>query len=90
MLYRENVPLAVMSAISLAVLFLFGISEMEMRASQRQHNSCSGSQEIAIAPASLLPSRGPRDLSPPASGPLSTSRLPARIGCTISSTTAIG
>jgi hypothetical protein len=30
--YRENIPLAVMSVISLAILFVFGVSEMTMRA----------------------------------------------------------
>jgi hypothetical protein len=30
--YRENIPLTVMSVISLAVLLLFGISEIAMRA----------------------------------------------------------
>jgi hypothetical protein len=77
MRYRENIPLAVMSVISVAVLFIFGISEMEMRATQRQHNSCSSSQETAIARAWLPASRGP---SPPASVPCPQAAFRARMG----------
>jgi hypothetical protein len=90
MRYRENIPLAVMSAISLAVLFLFGISEMAMRATPRQHDDCGGSQQAAISLAWLLPTFGLTDLSPLSSRPLPTSHLPGPTGCTRSSTTAVG
>jgi hypothetical protein len=45
---RENIPLAVMSVISLAVLFIFGVSELAMRATPRQLNSCGVSQQASI------------------------------------------
>jgi len=90
MRYRENIPLAVMSLISVAVLFLFAVSEMEMRAAPRQHDSCGGSQQTAISPAWPLLSSGLTGSSPPASRPLRTSHLLGLIGCTKSSTTAIG
>jgi hypothetical protein len=88
--HRENIPLAIMTVISLAVLFVFGISEMEMRATPRQHGSCGGSQQVAISTAWPLPSFGLMDLSPPAFLPLHTGPLPARTGRTKSSTTVIG
>jgi hypothetical protein len=56
--YRENIPLAVMSLISLAVLFLFAISEMEMRATPRYHDVCGGSQQTAISPDGCFPHSG--------------------------------
>jgi hypothetical protein len=62
MRYRENIPLAIMSVISLAVLFVFGISEMATRAAAR-HDGCGGSQQAAISPAWSLPSFGLADLS---------------------------
>jgi hypothetical protein len=37
---RENIPLAIMSVISLAVLFVFGFSEMAMLGTQ--HDGCGG------------------------------------------------
>ena len=43
---RENIPLAVMSIVSLAVLFIFGFSEMAMRAAAHQ---VDGSQRTAIS-----------------------------------------
>jgi hypothetical protein len=64
MRYRENIPLAIMSVISLAVLLVFGISEMATRATARQHDGCGGSQQAAISPAWSLPSFGLTDLSP--------------------------
>jgi hypothetical protein len=47
--YRENFPLAVMSVISLAILFLFGVAEVAMRDTQRQHDICGGSRQAAIS-----------------------------------------
>jgi hypothetical protein len=90
MRYRENIPLAIMSVISLGVLFLFGISEMEMRATPLHHDGCGGSQQAAVSPAWLLRSFEPTDLSPPAFRLLPTSPVPGPTGCTRSSTTAIG
>jgi hypothetical protein len=87
---RENIPLAVMCVISLAILFVFGVSEATMRDMPRQHDGCGGPQQVAISPAWPLPSSGLTDLSAPASPPLPTSRLPGLTGCTKSSTTAIG
>jgi hypothetical protein len=87
--YRENIPLAVMGVISLAVLFVFGVSEMEMRATPRQHDRCGGSHLAAISPAWLLRSFEPTDLSPPAFRLLPTSPLSGPTGCTRSSTTAL-
>jgi hypothetical protein len=49
---RKNIPLAVMSLVSLAVLFVFGFSEMEMRDVQRQLDGCGGSRHAAIRPCS--------------------------------------
>jgi ATP-dependent DNA ligase len=52
-----------MSIISLAVLLLFGISEMAMRATPRQHDGCGGSRQAAISPEWPLPPFAPTDLS---------------------------
>jgi hypothetical protein len=58
MRYRENIPLAVMCIISLAVLLIFGISEMAMRATPRQHDGCGASQQAAISPDGCSPHPG--------------------------------
>jgi hypothetical protein len=50
--YRENIPLAVMSVVSLAVLLVFGFSETTLRATPRQLNGCGGSYETVVAPLS--------------------------------------
>jgi hypothetical protein len=87
---RENIPLAVMGIISLAVLFIFGVSEMAMRATPRLHNGCGVSQQAAIPIGWTGDASFPRALSNPAFPPLLPSRLPGPAGCTRSSTTAIG
>jgi hypothetical protein len=85
---RKNIPLAVMSLVSLAVLFVFGFSEMEMRDVQRQLDGCRGSPQTAIPIGWTGDASFPRALSSPAFPPALTSRLPAQAGCTRSSTTA--
>jgi hypothetical protein len=47
--YRENIPLAVMSVISLAILLVFGASETALRATQQQDGGCAWSDEVASA-----------------------------------------
>ena len=47
--YRQNIPLAVMSVISLAILCLFGVAEVAMRDTQRQRYGCGGSRQAAIS-----------------------------------------
>jgi hypothetical protein len=46
MRYRENIPLAVMSVISLAILLVFGASETAVRATP-QDGGCGWSGEVA-------------------------------------------
>jgi hypothetical protein len=70
---RENIPLAIMSIISLAVLFVFGISEMATRAT-------AGSQQAAISPAWSFPSFGLTDLSPVQPIPCQKAPFRARLG----------
>jgi hypothetical protein len=77
MRYRENIPLAVMSVISLGILFLFGVAEVAMRDTQRQHDSCGGSRQAAIS--SELVRNVPAAL-PPCFPPLPSSRLPGPTG----------
>jgi hypothetical protein len=87
---RENIPLAVMSVISLAVLFVFGFSEMAMRDVQRQLDGCGGSQQAAIPIGWTGDASFPRALSSPAFPPPLPSRVSSPAGCTRSSTTVIG
>jgi hypothetical protein len=71
--YRQNIPLAVMSVISLAILCLFGVAEVAMRDTQRQDDSCGGSRQAAIS------SELARTL-PPCFPSLPSSRLPGPTG----------
>ena len=81
---RENIPVAVMSVISLAVLFVFGLSEMAMWGTQ--HDGCS--QQTAISNGWAGDASLPQALSSPAFPPSPPSHLPA--GCTRSSLTNLG
>jgi hypothetical protein len=47
--YRENIPLVVMSVISLAILLVFGASETALR-TMPQQDGCGPSEQVAIAP----------------------------------------
>jgi hypothetical protein len=47
--YRENIPLAVMSVISLAILLVFGASETALRSMPQQDGGCAWSDEVAAA-----------------------------------------
>ena len=76
---RENIPLAVMSAISLAILFLFGVAEVAMRDTQRQHDSCSGSRQAAISSELARNASSPAAL-PPCFPSLPSSRLAGPTG----------
>jgi hypothetical protein len=87
---RENIPLAVMSLVSLAVLFVFGFSEMEMRYVQRQLDGCGGSQQAAIPIGWTGDASFPRALSSPAFPPSLPNRPPDPVGCMKLSTTATG
>jgi hypothetical protein len=87
---RENIPLAVMSVASLAVLFVFGFSEMAMRDVQRQLDGCSGSQQAAIPIGSTGDASFPRALSSPTFPPSLPSRLSGPAGCMRSRTMVIG
>jgi hypothetical protein len=87
---RENIPLAVMSAVSVAVLFVFGFSEMAMRDVQRQLDGCGGSRQAAIPIGRTGDASFPRALSGPAFTPSLPGRLSGPAGCTRSSTTVIG
>jgi hypothetical protein len=75
--YRENIPLAVMSVISLAILFFFGVAEVAMRDTQRQHDSCGGSRRAAISSELARNASFPAAL-PPCFPP--SSRLPVPTG----------
>jgi hypothetical protein len=46
--YRENIPLAVMCVISLAILVVFGASEAALRSMPEQDGGCSWSEQIAV------------------------------------------
>jgi hypothetical protein len=48
--YRENIPLAVMSVISLAILLVFGASETALRSMPQQDGGCGWSDEVGAAP----------------------------------------
>jgi hypothetical protein len=87
---RENIPLAVMSVISLAVLFVFGFSQMAMRATPRQLDGCGGSQQAAISNEWAGDASFPQALSSPAFPPSPPNRLPGPAGCTRSSTMVTG
>jgi hypothetical protein len=45
--YRENIPLAVMSVISLAILLVFGASERALHSMPQQDGGCGWSAEVA-------------------------------------------
>jgi hypothetical protein len=45
--YRENIPLAVMCVISLAILFVFGVSEFALRSTPQQESDCGSPEQIA-------------------------------------------
>jgi hypothetical protein len=47
--YRENIPLAVMSVISLAILLVFGASETALRSAPQQDGGCGWSDQVAAA-----------------------------------------
>jgi hypothetical protein len=47
--YRENIPLAVMCVISLAILFVFGASEPALRSMSQPDGGCGWSEQIAAA-----------------------------------------
>jgi hypothetical protein len=47
--YRENIPLAVMSVISLAILLVFGTSEAALHNVPQQDGGCGWSEQIAAA-----------------------------------------
>jgi hypothetical protein len=47
--YRENIPLAVMSVISLAILLVFGASETALRGSPQSDGGCGWSEQVAAA-----------------------------------------
>jgi hypothetical protein len=87
---RENIPLAVMSVISLAVLFVFGFSEMAMRDVQRQLYGRGGSQQAAIAIGWTGDASFPRALSSPAFAPSLPNRVSGPAGRTKSSMTVTG
>jgi hypothetical protein len=77
--YRENIPLIVMSVISLTILFLFGVAEVAMRDTQRQHDRCGGSRQAAISSELARNASFPAAL-PPCFPPLPSSRLPSPTG----------
>jgi hypothetical protein len=45
----ENIPLAVMSVISLAILLVFGASETAVRSMPQQDGGCAWSEQVAAA-----------------------------------------
>ena len=79
MRYRENIPLAVMSVISLAILFLFGVAEVAMRDTQQQHDSCGGSRQAAISSELARNASFPAAL-PPCSHRCGQAAFRARLG----------
>ena len=83
--YRENIPLAVMSVVSLAILFVFGLSEMTLRGTPRQLNGCGGT---VVAPPS--PSSGTPRLRWNVFPPSPPTFAPDADGCVRSSMTNVG
>ena len=49
MRYRENIPLAVMSVISLAILLVFGVSQAALHNMPQQDGGCGWSDQVATA-----------------------------------------
>jgi hypothetical protein len=87
---RENIPLAIMGVVSLAVLFVFGLSEMMMRDVQPHLNGCSGSQQAATPIGWAGDASFPRAVSSPGFSPSLPSRISSQTGCTRSSTMVAG
>jgi hypothetical protein len=87
---RENIPLAVMSAASAAILLFFAVSESAMPGSPRQLGGCGGSEDAAIAPAWNRAELIPKNSWNPAFPRLPPSRPADRVGCMRSGTTVIG
>jgi hypothetical protein len=87
---RENIPLAVMSAASAAILLFFAVSEGAMPASPRQHVSCGWSEVAGIAPPWRRVEPIPKHLRNPAFPPSPPIRPSDRAGCMGSSTTVTG
>jgi hypothetical protein len=79
-----------MSVISLAVLFVFGFSEMAMLGTPQQHDGCGGSQQVAISNGWAGDASLRQVLSNPAFPPSPPSHLPVPAGCTRSGMMAIG
>jgi hypothetical protein len=67
--------------LSLAVLFVFGFSEMEMRAVHRQLDGCGGSQQTAIPIGWTGDASFPRALPSPAFRLVPSGRPPGPAGC---------
>ena len=53
MWYRENIPLAVMTVASAAILFFFAVSESALPSSPLQHDGCGWSEDAAGDAAAL-------------------------------------
>jgi hypothetical protein len=85
MRFRENLPMAVMTAVSAAILTFFVYSD-----ATRQLDGCGRSEEAAIGPIWLRVGHSPQASWNPAFPPSPPSGRQPLIGCTKSSTTAIG
>jgi hypothetical protein len=90
MLCRENIPLAVMSAFSAAILLFVAFSESAMRPAPWQHDGCGWSTDTVIAPAWHLAESIRKDLWNPAFPPLPPGRPLDRVGCMKSNIMDIG
>ena len=87
---RENIPLLIMSVVSAAILCFFALSSSAIFSTPRQLDGCGWSEQAAIGPIWLRVGHSPQASWNPAFPPSPPSGRQPLIGCTKSSTTAIG
>jgi hypothetical protein len=76
----QNIPLAVMSVVSAAILLAFALSSA-MRSPRQQQIGCGSSENTAIAPAWPRAGLNPRGFWNPAFPPSPPSRRVSPVGC---------
>jgi hypothetical protein len=86
---REDIPLAVMTVVSGAILLFFVFAQHAMLDPPRHDDGCGWSADMAVAAASRHDALIPWAWWNPAFPPTPPIRPPDQIGCMGSSTTAI-